>query len=536
MIKKIRVCCDYLLIPVKAEEKTERVAIHDGEEKIYEFAVPVGESEGIYEFHYYAPVPVSERKGKYITVEGDVPENFMEAVILSDNVLQRTDKRPFIHFAASTGWLNDPNGLIRHDGAYHLFFQHNPFDTKWENMSWGHAVSYDLLHWTQKDDVLFPDEGGTMYSGCGMVNERGELGLGKDAEIFFYTSAGDNSEWSRNKKFVQKIAYSTDHGNTLIKKEGCILGHIADGNRDPKVYWHEKSKVYYMVLYLEKNDYAIFNSRDLEHWEMTQKMTFPLAWECPDLREVPVEGGGTRWMFWSADGYYFLGEFDGSHFETDGVCHEAYQSMLPYAAQTFWGCGRVIIIPWMRTCNRGKVYTGMMGIPRQLTLVEKDGDYNLRQKLVDEFENSKEKVFGHSFDKDGGQVLYVQKCEAAVEIRMDLEENKDFVVNIYGTVCTYVARKAALKIEGVAERSNDVSKAARIKDKENLSREDEDSRWIRTGEQLQSVSFLSDGEILEVTAEDGLICGAYETRTDRKRGEIGVCAEGMGVMEIFQII
>lgn len=535
MIKKIEVCCDYLLIPVMAEEKTERIAIYDGEEKLYEFAVPVGRNEGIYAFHYYAPVPMSAWRGKCVTIEGDVPENFMEAVSLSDNVLQRTDKRPFIHFAANTGWLNDPNGLIWHDGIYHLFFQHNPFDIIWENMSWGHAVSSDLLHWTQKDDVLFPDGDGTMYSGCGMVNEREELGLGKDAEIFFYTCAGDNSEWSRNKKFVQKIAYSIDHGNTLVKKEGCVLGHIADGNRDPKVYWHEKSEVYYMVLYLEKNEYAIFNSRDLEHWEMTQKMTFPLAWECPDLREVPVEGGGTRWMFWSADGYYFLGDFDGSCFETDGVCHEAYQSMLPYAAQTFWGCGRVIIIPWMRTCSRGKVYTGMMGIPRQLTLVEKDGDYILRQKLVDEFENSKEKVFSGSFGRDSDEIIYEQKCAAAVEVKLTLETNADFMVNIYGTVCTYDAGKALLKIDGIAERGNDVNKAARIKDKENLSCEEPDSRWIRTGEQLRSISFLSDGEILEVTAEDGLVCGAYETKEDRKSGKIRIETDGKGEVEIFQI-
>lgn len=301
MIKKIKVCCDYLLIPVRAEEKTERISLYDDEAKIYEFAVPVGKSDGIYAFHYYAAIPMSNRKGKYITIEGDVPENFMEAVTLSDSVLQRKRKRPLVHFTPDTGWLNDPNGLIYHDGVYHLFFQHNPFDTKWENMSWGHAVSSDLLHWQQKNDVLFPDEDGTMYSGCGIVNEQEKLGLEKNAEIFFYTCADDNSEWSRDKKFVQKAAYSVDHGETLVKMEGCVLGHLAADNRDPKVYWHEKSGVYYMVLYLEKNDYAIFNSEDLAHWEQTQRLTFPLIWESPDLREIPIEGGGSRWMFWGAD-------------------------------------------------------------------------------------------------------------------------------------------------------------------------------------------------------------------------------------------
>lgn len=535
MIKKIKVCCDYLLIPVRAEEETKVISIYVGGSKKYEFAVPVGKNDGVYAFHYYAPVPMAEQRGKYITVEGDVPENFMEAVILSDSVPRRTHKRPVIHFAPDTGWLNDPNGMIFHDGVYHLFFQHNPFDTRWENMSWGHAVSRDLLHWRQKDDVLFPDEDGTMYSGCGIVNEREELGLGKDAEIFFYTCAGDNSEWSRDKKFVQKIAYSTDYGETLVKMDGCVLEHPADGNRDPKVYWHERSGTYYMVLYLEKNDYGIFNSEDLLHWEQTQRLTFPQTWECPDLREIPVEGGGSRWMFWGADGHYFLGDFDGSRFETDGICHEAYQSMLPYAAQTFWGCERVIMIPWMRTHNTGKAYTGIMGIPRQLTLVEKDGDYILRQRLVDEFENSKEKVFCHSFEKESGEIIYEQKCEAAVEVRLTLEENADFALNLYDTVCAYDAEKNILRIEGVAERSEAVKKAAGLIDKENMSCEEPEVRILMIGERLESISLLSDGEILEVTAQEGLVCGAYETRQDRKSGEIRIETDGKGEVEIFQI-
>lgn len=210
--------------------------------------------------------------------------------------------------------------------------------------------------------------------------------------------------------------------------------------------------------------------------------------------------------------------------------------MLPYAAQTFWGCERVIMIPWMRTHNEGKVYTGMMGIPRQLTLVEKDGDYILRQKLVDEFENSKEKVFCRDFEEDGGKIFYEQKCEAAVEIKLTLKENADFTVNIYGVVCAYDAQKNILKIEGIAERGDTVKTAARLKDKENMSCEEPEVRYLTLGEQPENISFLSDGEILEVTAEDGLVCGAYETKVDKKNGEIIAQADGKGKVEIFQIV
>mgnify|MGYP000404647427 CR=1 FL=1 len=89
----------------------------------------------------------------------------------------KAEDRPAFHVSPYVGWMNDPNGLVYAEGVYHLYFQHNPFDVQWENMSWGHAVSRDLLHWEQKDDVLFPDETGTMFSGSGIVNDRKMLGL-----------------------------------------------------------------------------------------------------------------------------------------------------------------------------------------------------------------------------------------------------------------------------------------------------------------------------------------------------------------------
>lgn len=59
-------------------------------------------------------------------------------------------------------------------------------------------------------------------------------------------------------------------------------------------------------------------------------------------------------MFWTADGFYFLGDFDGYEFKPDGVRHEAYLTGIPYAAQTIWGTEDIITIPWLRTKNKGK--------------------------------------------------------------------------------------------------------------------------------------------------------------------------------------
>ena len=106
------------------------------------------------------------------------------------------------------GWINDPNGLVFHGGWYHLYFQYNPYDTSWNDCHWGHAVSRDLLHWEQKDTVLYPDGDGTVYSGCGLVDRRNEWGLGQDALLFFYTSAGGENRWSQGKPYTQSVSYT----------------------------------------------------------------------------------------------------------------------------------------------------------------------------------------------------------------------------------------------------------------------------------------------------------------------------------------
>ncbi len=602
MKKSVLITQKYLLLPIKMEEENKILAFYQGDEKILQLEVPVsasGESadqgaaeKRAYEFNFYAPIPMEEWRGQRICVEGDVPESFLEAIAFSEDMPHTVHKRPLIHFSADTGWLNDPNGLMYHDGVYHLFFQHNPCDTRWQNMSWGHAVSKDLLHWEQKETALLPDGDGPMYSGSAIVNRQGMLGLPEDAEILFYTCAGSSSVWSEGKKYVQKIAYSID-GKTYRKKEGCVLPHVTGENRDPKVYWHEGTQLYYMVLFLEDYDYAVFNSRDLEHWEMTQRLTLDMTRECPDLQQVPVEGGGSKWMFWGADGYYFLGDFDGSHFETDGIRHKAYQTMLPYAAQTYWGTERVIMVPWMRTDNKGKVYTSLMGIPRQLSLVKKGEDFILRQKLVDELEEQKEMALEQTLAEGeggvsgdaGAELTFRQESDAALEVKLFPKKGAGFQVDIYGTICTMEPGSGRIIIEGVAERGghikgdsvmgHDKERAAseqiarerlaakgislegmdkeipRINPQE-VSREEfkqfmkriaEQPSWADAGVRVleigpdpESISFLSDGEILEITVDEGLVSDAYETMTDVMSGEVKVRSEGEVKVEISRIV
>ena len=247
MEKQIRIEADTLFLPICAGKKTEIVECFCEGKKVMELQVPVDipEKNG-YHIDYYARFPVKQFAGKILILRGHMPESFLEEIrneavcdtAASDRTESNRLRRPRIHFTAQTGWINDPNGLVYKDGYFHLYFQYNPYDIAWGNMCWGHAVSRDLLHWTQQDTVLYPDEHGTVFSGSGVVNEHGMLGLPESALLFFYTAAGACNRWCENDNSTQRLAYSLDGGATL-QKMNWELATICKENRDPKVFWHE---------------------------------------------------------------------------------------------------------------------------------------------------------------------------------------------------------------------------------------------------------------------------------------------------------
>ena len=302
---------------------------------------------------------------------------------------------PKVHFAAEYGWINDPNGLIYHDGIYEIYFQHNPHGTQWGNMTWGHARTEDFLSYEELEPVLFPDENGTMFSGCGIVNERGLLGLPKDALLLFYTAAGGTNEESEGKEFTIRMAYSVDGGNTYVKFGGPVLNSLAAENRDPKVFWHEESGAYVLVLWLENEDFAIFRSKDLEEFTLSQRLTLEGGFECPDLFKLPVEGSDlSKWVFWAADSSYYVGDFDGYKFTQTQERKIAYERIyengeskpsLAYAAQTYFGVGnKVMSMPWLKTECVAEQTTGVLGLPRYFSLKE-TGDGLVLKQVLPEF-------------------------------------------------------------------------------------------------------------------------------------------------------
>ena len=295
--------------------------------------------------------------------------------------------RPQFHFTAKENWINDPNGLVYCDGVWHMFFQHNPESTIWGNMTWGHAVSDDLLHWKQLEHALYPDEHGTMFSGSAVIDHDNTAGFGAGAMLLFYTAAGNYATPER--PYTQCLAYSTDNGKTIHKYEdNPIIGNFDKGNRDPKVIWHEGSQQWIMALYLIDNEYCLLRSADAKSWERFQDLTLPGVTECPDFFPLEDDNGNERWIFWGAKGKYLVGSFDGNEFvpETEALTSEYGTN--GYAAQTWSDTpdGRRIQLSWMQ----GGLFPEMpfnlqMSIPVELSLVGSGSNVTMKRWPVSEF-------------------------------------------------------------------------------------------------------------------------------------------------------
>ena len=385
-MRSIRISHPYLLFPVAKAAPKRLLTLfpeENREQKLREFEVPFPR-EGE-EPDFWAAVPVWEFAGQTLLLCGDLPDERLALVREADERPAPADKeRPLLHFAPESGWMNDPNGLLRLPGGELLLcYQFNPFGVEWGAMHWGSARSRDLLHWETGDIVLFPDEWGTIFSGSGWRDEENAAGFGPGALLFFYTSAGGTeAPWSRDGVSTQRLAVSLDGGRTLQKQPGLLLPNLAEGNRDPKVFYHPETGAYIMVLYLSEKDFAIFRSHDLIRWEQTQQLTLAPGWECPDLFRLPVEGGGEKWVFWTADGLYWVGSFDGFRFTPEQPCRCAYGSAIPYAAQTVSRePGRVLSLSWLRLPNDGRCSTGMQSIPMEFGLShEGEEGFRLRMK------------------------------------------------------------------------------------------------------------------------------------------------------------
>lgn len=244
----------------------------------------------------------------------------------SDVADRETRFRPLYHHTPLYGWMNDPNGMFYKDGTWHLYFQHNPYGSKWQNMTWGHSTSNDLIHWSHEPEAIRPDGLGSIFSGSSVVDTAGTAGFGRDAVVALYTSAGTSQ--------VQSLAASTDGGRTFTRYPGNPVLTLESEARDPNMFWNDATGEWNLVLaHPLEHEMLFFTSPDLRTWTLQSAFGKGEAcqdgvWECPDLFELPVDGEDVRkWVlicninpggpFGGSAIQYFTGSWDGRVFTAD---------------------------------------------------------------------------------------------------------------------------------------------------------------------------------------------------------------------------
>lgn len=373
---EIKIAKKYLNFPVSQTQDRARMTFQVAGKPDLSVVIRLASAEA----DYWVFKDVSDLKGKTIKIsyEGEnsgLHKIYQDDVIAGQDSLYQEKNRPQFHFTTRRGWINDPNGLIYHNGEYHLFYQHNPYEKEWENMHWGHAVSKDLIHWQELPVALFPDQLGTMFSGSAVIDRANTAGYNQGntpAMIVAYTAASAEKQ-------VQCIAYSLDNGRTFTKYEGNpVIDSKKKWNsqdtRDPKVFWYKPGNHWVMVLN-ERDGHSIYTSLNLKEWKYESHVTG--FWECPELFELPIDGdpNHTKWVMYGASGTYMLGSFDGNVFTPESGKYQ-YTTGAIYAAQTFTDMpdGRRVQIGWGRVSHPGMPFNGMMLLPTELTLrTTKDG-------------------------------------------------------------------------------------------------------------------------------------------------------------------
>lgn len=369
----------YLWIPICCSQNKQWIRLIQNGQAVTEFKIPIPQV-AVETFDFWGKIPTSLFAEGELEIEGEVEQWYLEQITLAPQT--QTPSKYGLHYAPSAGWMNDPNGLVYYGGVYHLYYQYNPFDLEWGNMCWGHAISSDLVHWDEEELVMMPDQEGMIFSGCGLVNRQKMLDLSDDALLFFYTAAGGTNPLSEGREFVQKTAYSIDGGQTFIKMPGDTIPTICKENRDPKIFWHEKTKQYIACLWLEEDEFAILQSKDLVNWKLSQRFSLENGFECPDLFSLTSEDGKQPWFVWTADGYYYEGDFDGNKFQQTKKLKKAYVTKHPYAATSYSNVEGVVNISWLRTTQKDN-HVGTMSIPRMFSLGEDEDGFYIRQNLED---------------------------------------------------------------------------------------------------------------------------------------------------------
>ena len=446
----------YLILPVEDTAPDVSISVMVDNVQVETFTVRLA----INKVDYTVPYELSKYAGKHVVLRfamnplerGGVRPKVKDAVFCNNLALansydasnKETLWRPVYHFAPQWGWMNDPNGMVYKDGEYHLFYQYNPYGSRWGNMNWGHAISRDLVSWEHMPVAISPDGLGTIFSGSAVVDKDNTAGFGANAIVAFYTQASARQ--------MQSIAYSTDNGRTFKKYAGnpVLTGEVADF-RDPKVSWHEGTHKWILTLAVGQ-EIRFYSSPNLKDW--TYESNFGEGqgnhggvWECPDLFELPVAGTSQKkWVlivninpggpFGGSATQYFVGSFDGHKFVNESPKATKWMDFGKdhYATVTWSNApqNRVIALAWMSNWQYANEvptmqYRSSNSVPRDLRLFVKDGETYLQSAPSPELlALRKDKVMSKSFSVGKAYTIdqLMSDNKGTYEITMTVRQKK----------------------------------------------------------------------------------------------------------------
>ena len=391
-----------LLLPVQESAEMSNIKVIAGNKQMKSLNVRLAMNK----VDYYVPLYLDEfNEEKTLALDIHVNGNYRNDGGISTftcwkniknaesfDTTNREQYRPLYHHTPAYGWMNDPNGMFFKDGVWHLYFQHNPYGSQWENMTWGHSTSTDLIHWTFQGDPVQPDAWGAIFSGSSVVDKNNTAGFGENAIVALYTSAGENQ--------TQSMAYSTDNGKTFTKYDGnpIITSNVPDF-RDPHMFWNEDIKKWNMIL-AAGQQMNIYSSDNLKDWKFESSFGAEYGshggvWECPDLMKMKVRGTDKeKWMLvcninpggpsGGSATQYFVGDFDGHKFTCESkpeVTKWMDYGKDHYATVTFDNApnGRHVALAWMSNWQYANqvptlLYRSANSIPRDLGLFEYKGN------------------------------------------------------------------------------------------------------------------------------------------------------------------
>ena len=448
----------YLLLPVQdAGEESQVHVVVDGKLE-RSIVVRLATSK----VDYTVPLDLTPYQGKHVVLNVVTPQSrstIREAkedacwkdMRLSDtfSAENREKYRPAYHHTPLYGWMNDPNGMVYHDGVWHLCYQWNPFGSKWQNMTWGHSTSRDLIHWEPQEPALLPDGLGTIFSGSSAIDEANSAGFGKNSIVTLFTSAATSQ--------VQSLAYSNDGGYTYTTYPGNPVLTLESEARDPNMFWNEETKQWTLILaHALDHEMLIFTSPDLKSWTLQSSFGKGLGaqdgvWECPDLFELPVTGTQEKkWVlicninpggpFGGSATQYFTGSFDGKTFKVDtDASGNVPTKWLDYGkdhyATVSWSDtpGRRTVIGWMSNWQYAAEvptlqFRSANTLPREMGVFKVDDQYYVSSKPSPELDALRGKITHNAkriqVGKRAHTVSLPQENDGICEILMNVDAKR----------------------------------------------------------------------------------------------------------------